>query len=101
VVSEPLFVCRFQAVGSRVSKRTVRWTVGNAENALGCRVNNRLSKRAGRRKKMATEGHGRGRREDHQPKGKDEMDKELAEVRARMEQLALKMQAGCKDTLGV
>jgi hypothetical protein len=45
---------------------------------------------------MATEGHGRGRREDHQQKGKVEMDKELSEVRERMENLAFKMQQDAK-----
>jgi hypothetical protein len=40
---------------------------------------------------MATEGHERGPREDHQQKNKDEIDKEISEVRAQMENLAFKM----------
>jgi len=41
---------------------------------------------------MATEGHERGGRADHQQKTKAEIDKELTEIRARMVQLALIMQ---------
>jgi hypothetical protein len=40
---------------------------------------------------MATKGHEHGGRGDHQQKTKVEIDKELAEIRARMEQLALIM----------
>jgi hypothetical protein len=35
--------------------------------------------------KMAIEGHEHGRRGDHQQKRKGEIDKELTEIRARME----------------
>jgi hypothetical protein len=45
---------------------------------------------------MATEGHERGGRGDHQQMSKEEIDKELAEIRARMEQLTLKMQQEAK-----
>jgi hypothetical protein len=45
---------------------------------------------------MTTEGHGRGRREDHKKKINPEMDLELKEIRSRMEQLALKMQQEAK-----
>ena len=41
---------------------------------------------------MATEGHGCGGKKNHQQQRKDEMDKELAEIRARMEELALRVQ---------
>jgi hypothetical protein len=40
---------------------------------------------------MATEDDERGGRGDHQQMSKEEMDKELAKIRARMEHLALKM----------
>jgi hypothetical protein len=40
---------------------------------------------------MATEGHECGGRGDHQQKTKAKIDKEFAEIRARMEQLALIM----------
>jgi hypothetical protein len=41
---------------------------------------------------MATEGHERGQREGYKKKINPEMDLELNEIRARMEQLALRMQ---------
>jgi hypothetical protein len=41
---------------------------------------------------MATEGHGCGGKKNHQQQRKYEMDKELAEIRERMEELALQMQ---------
>jgi hypothetical protein len=42
---------------------------------------------------MGTEGHKHGQREDHQQmKSKVDMDKELAKIRARMEELAFRMQ---------
>jgi hypothetical protein len=41
---------------------------------------------------MATEGHEHGRRGDQQKKSKVEIDKELMEIRSRMEQLTLNMQ---------
>jgi len=40
---------------------------------------------------MATEGHERGGRGDHQQKTKEEISEELSEIRERMEQLILKM----------
>jgi hypothetical protein len=40
---------------------------------------------------MATEGHERGGR-GHQQMSKEKMDKELAEIRERMEDLALRVQ---------
>jgi hypothetical protein len=40
---------------------------------------------------MATEDDEHGERGDHQQMSKEEMDKELAKIRARMEHLALKM----------
>jgi hypothetical protein len=54
--------------------------------------NNKFSRREDRNRKMATEGHGRGGKKNHQQQRKDEMDKELTEIRARMEELALRMQ---------
>jgi hypothetical protein len=45
---------------------------------------------------MVTEGHERGGRGDHYQKSKVEIDKELTEIRARMEQLTLKMQQEVK-----
>jgi hypothetical protein len=41
---------------------------------------------------MVTEVHEHGGRGDHQEMSKDEMDKELAEIREKMEELALRMQ---------
>jgi hypothetical protein len=41
---------------------------------------------------MAIEGHEHGRRGYHQQKNKAEMDKEIEEIRAKMDRLALKMQ---------
>jgi hypothetical protein len=41
---------------------------------------------------MATEGHGRGGNKNHHQQGKVVMDKELTEIRVRMEKLALQMQ---------
>jgi hypothetical protein len=45
-----------------------------------------------KRKNMAIEGHEHGRRGDRQQKSKAEIDKEVIEIRERMEQLSLKMQ---------
>ena len=45
---------------------------------------------------MATEDDESGGRGDHQQMIKEEMEKELAEIRARMEHLALKMQQNAK-----
>jgi hypothetical protein len=58
--------------------------------------NNKFSRRADRNRKMATEGHGHGGREDHKQKKNPEMDLELAEIRARMEELALRVQQNAK-----
>jgi hypothetical protein len=58
--------------------------------------NNKFSRRADRNRKMATEGHGCGGKKNHQQQRKDEMDKELTEVRARMEELALRVQQNAK-----
>ena len=41
---------------------------------------------------MATEGHKCGLGEDQKNKIKEEIDKDLIDIRARMEQLTLKMQ---------
>jgi hypothetical protein len=40
---------------------------------------------------MATKGHGRGHWEDHKHKRNPEMDMELAEIRERMEEIALRV----------
>jgi DNA-directed RNA polymerase subunit E'/Rpb7 len=45
---------------------------------------------------MATEGHKCGRRGHRQKKSKSEIDKELIEIRARMEQLTLNMKQETK-----
>jgi hypothetical protein len=45
---------------------------------------------------MATEGHGRGQGKDRQHKSKAKIDKELIEIRARMEQLTWKKQQEAK-----
>jgi hypothetical protein len=45
---------------------------------------------------MAIEGHGCGGKKNHQQKRKDEMDKELMEIRERMEELAFQMQQDAK-----
>jgi len=41
---------------------------------------------------MATEGHKYGRGVNHKKKSKAKIDKEIIEIRERMEQLTLKMQ---------
>jgi hypothetical protein len=46
--------------------------------------------------KMATEGHGCDGKNNHQQKRKDEMDKELIEIRERMEELAFRMQQSAR-----
>ena len=51
--------------------------------------NNKLVRRAGGRQKMATKGHGCSGKKNHQQQRKEKMDKELAKIRARMEDLAL------------
>jgi hypothetical protein len=58
---------------------------------------NKFSRRADRNRKMATEGHGCGGKKNHQQQRKDEMDKELTEIRARMEELAFQMQQDAKS----
>jgi hypothetical protein len=57
---------------------------------------NKFTRREERNRKMVTEDHGRGHKEDHKKKKKLEMDLELTEVRARIEQLALRMQQNTK-----
>jgi hypothetical protein len=59
--------------------------------------NNIFSKRAGRRSKMAIEVQECGHREDCKQQSEAEMDKELAEIRARMEELAFRMQQDAKS----
>jgi hypothetical protein len=55
--------------------------------------NNKFSRRADGNKNMATEGHGRGGKKNHQQQpSKVEMDRELAEIRVRMDELALWVQ---------
>jgi hypothetical protein len=53
--------------------------------------NNKFSRRADRNRKMATEGHGCGGGKNRNKKKIHEMDKELAEIRERMEELALRV----------
>ena len=45
---------------------------------------------------MATEGHGHGHREDRKLQKNPEMDLELTEIRARMEDIALQVQQNAK-----
>ena len=45
---------------------------------------------------MDTKGHGHGGKKNHHQQRKYEMDKEIAEVRARMEELALRVQWNAK-----
>jgi hypothetical protein len=59
--------------------------------------NNKFSRRADGNRNMATEGHGRGGKKNHQQQEKVEMDKELVEIRARMDELALRMQQDAKS----
>jgi hypothetical protein len=89
VVSELVSVSILQAEGGRRKRKG--WKHSRLQSD-----SNRLAKRAGRRLKMATEGQGCGHREDHKQQRKDEMDKELAEIRARMEELALRMHQDAK-----
>jgi hypothetical protein len=46
---------------------------------------------------MATEGHGHGGNKNHQQQRKDARDKELTEIRVRMEELAMQMQQDTKS----
>jgi hypothetical protein len=48
-------------------------------------------------RKMATEGHACDGKKIHQQPEQAEMDKELAEIRARMEELALQMQQDARS----
>jgi hypothetical protein len=57
---------------------------------------NKISKRAGRRQNMATKVHGHGGKKNHQQQRKEKMDKELAEIRVRMEELALRVQQNAR-----
>jgi hypothetical protein len=58
--------------------------------------NSRFSRREDKNRKMATEGHRCGGKKIHQQMSKEEMDLELTEIRARMEELALWMQQNAK-----
>jgi hypothetical protein len=59
--------------------------------------NNKFSRRVEKNRNMATEGHGHGGKKNHHQQKKNlEMDLELAEVRARIEKLALRMQRDTK-----
>ena len=53
---------------------------------------NKFARRADRNRKMAIEGHGRGGKKNHQQQRKYERDEELAKIRERMEELAVRMQ---------
>jgi hypothetical protein len=46
---------------------------------------------------MATEGHAHGGKKNHQQQENAARDKELAEIRARMDELALRMQQNAKS----
>jgi hypothetical protein len=73
--------------------------VGEDGDARRCRVIHRLARREGRRwkRRMATEGHGCGRREGHhQKKNNPKMDLDFNEIRALMENLSFKMQQDSK-----
>jgi hypothetical protein len=50
---------------------------------------------------MAIEGHKCGRGADHKKKSKEEIDKKLIEIRARMEQTDIEDATGDKGTLEV
>jgi hypothetical protein len=50
---------------------------------------------------MAIEGHEHGGRGDHQQKTKEEIDKEIAKLRARMESSCINNVAECKNMMGV
>jgi hypothetical protein len=52
---------------------------------------NKFARRAERDMNMATKIHGHGHREDRNQKKNPEMHLELAEIRARMEELALRV----------
>jgi hypothetical protein len=56
-----------------------------------------FSRRAYKSREMATEGHARDGKEIHQKQSKDVIDKELAEIIARMEILAFQMQGDAKS----
>jgi hypothetical protein len=57
---------------------------------------NKFTRRADRNKKMAAKGHGHSGKKNHHQQRKTDMDKELTEIRARMEELALWMQQDAK-----
>jgi hypothetical protein len=56
-----------------------------------------FARREDRNRKMATEGHGRVGKKNHQQQENVVRDKELAEIRARMEIMALRMQQNAKS----
>jgi hypothetical protein len=58
--------------------------------------NKKFAKREDNNRNMATEGHGHGHREGHKQKKNPGMDEEIAEIRARMEELALWMQLNAR-----
>jgi hypothetical protein len=53
---------------------------------------NKFFRRADRNRKMVVEGHGHGGKKNHQQQRKAKMDKELTDIRARMEELSFRMQ---------
>ena len=74
-------------------KKIVRRTVGDAGSTQSCRVT--VAGFPGEQtkgRKMATEGHRHDGKKIHQQSSKAEMDKELIEIRMRMDELALQMQ---------
>jgi hypothetical protein len=58
---------------------------------------NKFARRANRNKNMVTKSHGCGGKKNHQQPRKDEMDKELIETRAIMEELSLRVQQSTKS----
>jgi hypothetical protein len=76
---------------------TVRWTVGKAGSTHGCRVTTTSfpGGKTGTGRWLLKAMDARGKK-NHQQQRKDEMDEELTEIRARMEELALRMQQDAK-----
>jgi hypothetical protein len=79
-------------------KKTVGRTIGDARSTQGCRViaaGFPGGQTEGR--KMATKGHRRDGKKIHQQPSKDEMDKEITEIRSRKEDFALQMQRDARS----
>jgi hypothetical protein len=87
-----MVVCRQETI-----KKTVSKTVGEAET-LGLQSDsNRFARRADRDNTMATEGHRYAERKNPELMSATEREKELADIREKMEELELRMRQNTKQ----